>query len=85
LFAVNHGREAVEVFKIDVSGERPRFTWVGTVLAPNDGFIGAVAWIPGTDGIVVTSLEDPRDPEGSTSRVIRGCAYTLNATEPLSM
>jgi hypothetical protein len=30
--------------------------------------LDAVAWIPGTDGIVVTSLEDPRDPEGSAQR-----------------
>jgi len=73
LYAVNHGaREAVEVFRIDVSGKRPRFTWVGTVLAPADGFIDAVAWIPGTDGFVVTSLLDPRDPEGSAAKQMKG-------------
>lgn len=73
LYAVNHGvREAVEVFKIDVSGKRPRFTWVGTVLAPEDGFIDAVAWIPGTDGFVVTALLDPRDPEGSAQKQMKG-------------
>jgi len=73
LYAVNHGaREAVEVFKIDVSGKRPRFTWVGTVLAPADGFIDAVAWIPGTDGLVVTALLDPRDPEGSAKKQMKG-------------
>jgi len=73
LYAVNHGvREAVEVFKIDVSGKRPQFTWVGTILAPADGFIDAVAWIPGTDGFVVTSLLDPRDPEGSAKKQMAG-------------
>jgi len=73
LYAVNHGaREAVEVFKIDVSGRRPRFTWIGTVLAPADGFIDAVAWIPGTDGFVVTALLDPRDPEGSAKKQMTG-------------
>ncbi len=73
LYAVNHGvREAVEVFDIDVSGKRPHFTWVGTVLAPADGYIDAVAWVPGTDGFVVTALLDPRDPEGSTKKQMKG-------------
>ncbi|WP_455387845.1 hypothetical protein [Petrachloros mirabilis] len=73
LYAINHGvREAVEVFKIDVSGQRPRFTWVGSVLAPEDGFIDAVAWIPGTDGFVVTALLDPRDPHGSAAKQMKG-------------
>jgi hypothetical protein len=73
LYAVNHGvREAVEVFKIDVSGDRPRFTWVGSVVAPEDGFIDAVAWVPGTDGFVVTALVDPRDPEGSAQKQMKG-------------
>lgn len=73
LYAINHGvREAVEVFDIDVSSERPRFTWVGSVLAPADGFIDAVAWIPGTDGFVVTALMDPRDPHGSAAKQMKG-------------
>ena len=73
LYAVNHGaREAIEVFKIDAFSERSRVAWVGTVLAPKDGFIDAVAWIPGTDGFVVTSLLDPRDPEGSAKKQMKG-------------
>jgi len=73
LYVVNHGvREAIEVFKIEVSGKRPRFTWIGTVLAPKDGFIDAVAWVPGTDGFVVTALLDPRDPEGSAQKQMKG-------------
>jgi len=73
LYAVNHGtREAVEVFQIDVSGKRPRFTWVGTILSPADGFVDAVAWIPGTDGFVATALLDPRDPEGSAKKQMSG-------------
>jgi len=64
---VNHGgREAVEVFKIDAFRDQARAAWVGTVLAPKDGFIDAVAWIPGTDGFVVTALMDlPPDPEAA--------------------
>ena len=73
LYVVNHGaREAVEVFKIDTFSDKTRFAWVGTVLAPADGFIDAVAWIPGTDGFVVTSLLDPRDPEGSAKKQMKG-------------
>lgn len=72
-YAINHGvREAVEVFKIDVSGKRPRFTWVGTILAPADGFIDALAWIPGTDGFVITSLLDPRDPHAAAEKQMKG-------------
>lgn len=73
LYAVNHGsREAIEVFAVDVSGDRPSFTWVGCIDAPQDGFIDAVAWLPGTDGIVVTALLDPRDPEGSARKQFNG-------------
>ena len=73
LYAINHGvREAVEVFEIDIARDRPHFTWVGTVLAPEDGFIDSVAWLPRTDGLVVTSLMDPRDPEGSTQKQLKG-------------
>jgi hypothetical protein len=71
-YAVTHGREAIEVFDINFSGEHPSFTWTGTILAPCDGFIDAVAWIPGTDGIVVTSLLDPRDPEGEAKKQMKG-------------
>jgi len=73
LFAVNHGaREAVQVFEIDYSGDTPTFTWIGTVLSPEDGFVDAVAWIPGTDGFVATALLDPRDPEGDGKKQMAG-------------
>ena len=73
LYAVNHGaREAIEVFEIDLSGDRPHFTWIGCVAGPEDGFIDAVAWIPGTNGFLVTAMSDPRDPEGSMQKQLRG-------------
>jgi len=63
LYAVNHGgRESVEVFGVDLSGGRPRFTWVGCVIAPHGFWPGAVASLP-DGGIVVTSLWDPTDPD----------------------
>ena len=73
LYAINHGvRDAIEVFEVHLTGQRPHFTWVGSIRGPEDGFIDAVAWLPGTDGLVVTSLTDPRDPEGATQKAIKG-------------
>jgi DNA-binding beta-propeller fold protein YncE len=63
LYAVNHGgRESVEVFDVDLSGERPKFTWTGCVVAPPKFWPDAVASLP-DGGIVVTSLWDPTDPD----------------------
>lgn len=39
---------------------------------PADGLIGAVAWVRGTDGFVVTALLDPRDSEGSSVKQMKG-------------
>jgi DNA-binding beta-propeller fold protein YncE len=63
LYAVNHGgREAVEVFSVDLSQDMPRFTWTGCVAAPQGFWPDAVASLPG-GGIMVTSLWDPADPD----------------------
>ena len=61
LYAVNHGgREAVEVFTVDLSKARPVFTWTGCIVAPKGFWPDAVASLP-DGGIVVTSLWDPAD------------------------
>jgi DNA-binding beta-propeller fold protein YncE len=63
LYAVNHGgRESVEVFNVDLSGVRPRFTWTGCVVAPKGFWPDAVASVA-NGGIVVTSLWDPTDAD----------------------
>lgn len=63
LYAVNHGgRESVEVFAVDLSGVRPKFTWTGCVVAPKGFWPDAVASLP-DGGIVVTSLWDPTDAD----------------------
>ena len=63
LYAVNHGgRESVEVFKVDLSRDRPKFIWTGCIVAPKGFWPDAVASLPG-GGIMVTSLWDPTDPE----------------------
>lgn len=63
LYAVNHGgRESVEVFAVDLSGGKPKFTWTGCVVAPKGFWPDAVASLP-DGGIVVTSLWDPTDAD----------------------
>lgn len=63
LYAVNHGgRESVEVFNVDLSQSRPKFTWTGCVVAPHGFWPDAVASLP-DGGIVVTSLWDPTDAD----------------------
>ena len=63
LYAVNHGgREAVEVFDVDLTKPRPAFTWTGCIVAPKGFWPNAVASLP-DGGIVVTSLWDPADPD----------------------
>lgn len=63
LYAVNHGgREAIEVFTIDLTKLEPAFVWTGCVLAPQGFWPDAVASLP-DGGILVTSLWDPTDPD----------------------
>ena len=63
LYAVSHGgREAIEVFNVDLSKAKPAFTWTGCVVAPKGFWPDAVAALP-DGGIVVTSLWDPTDPD----------------------
>ena len=72
LYAVNHGgRQAVEVFDVDVSQDRPRFTWTGCVIAPQGFWPDGVASLP-DGGIVVTALTDPTDPDGSMDKLLHG-------------
>lgn len=66
LYAVNHGgREGIEVFDVDLSHGKPRFTWTGCVVAPAHFWPDAVASLP-DGGIVVTSLWDPTDADRMT-------------------
>jgi len=63
LYAVNHGgREAVEVFDVDLSKGKPGFTWTGCLVAPKGFWPDAVASLP-DGGLMVTSLWDPTDAD----------------------
>jgi DNA-binding beta-propeller fold protein YncE len=63
LLSVNHGREAVEVFKLDFSGIKPSIRWIGCVPMPSTVSLNSVAFLPG-DGFVATEFYNPKAPEG---------------------
>ena len=47
LLVVGHGaREAIEVFEVDTSDERPALTWVGCAVAPDDIGLNSVVALP---------------------------------------
>jgi hypothetical protein len=59
----NHGgRESVEIFSIDLQDNGPRWTWIGCVSMPAGTYPDAVAALP-NDGMVISSLWNPQDPE----------------------
>ncbi len=63
ILAVNHGREAVEVFKLNAAGTKPSIRWVGCVPMSKDISLNSVAFLPG-GGFVATKFYDPTAPEG---------------------
>ena len=70
---MNHGgREAIEVFKIDISREEPRFVWVGNVVVPKDGWPEAVCALSNSDRFLVTAMSDPTDPNAAFEAQVKG-------------
>ncbi len=63
LLAVNHGREAIEVFQVDATGTKPTISWKGCVLMDDHTYMNSVAFLPG-GGFVATKFYDPKAPEG---------------------
>jgi hypothetical protein len=73
LYACNHGgRESVEAFEIDISGQTPTFAWIGCVVCQKDFWPDAVAVLP--DGsLVVNSTGDPtEDPKEAVQKQSKG-------------
>jgi len=55
LYVVGHGeREAIEVFDVDASGDRPVLTWVGCVMTPDDQEANSVAVL--ADGSLLITI-----------------------------
>lgn len=63
LLAVNHGREAVEIFKLNAAGAKPTIRWVGCVPMGEGIYLNSVAFLP-KGGFVATKFYDPKAPEG---------------------
>ena len=63
VLSVNHGREAVEVFRIDAAGKKPAIRWVGCVPMAADVSLNSVAFLP-DGGFVATKFYDPKAPGG---------------------
>jgi sugar lactone lactonase YvrE len=66
VLAVNHGREAIEVFSLDSSGAKPEIRWVGCVPMDQNTYLNSVAFLPG-GGFVATKFFDPKAPGGFRS------------------
>jgi len=63
VLAVNHGREAIEVFKLNAIGEKPVIRWIGCVPMDETIYVNSVAFLPG-GGFVFTKFFDPKAPQG---------------------
>lgn len=63
LLAINHGREAIEVFRLNSVGTKLAIRWVGCVLMDEHTFANSVAFLP-EGGFVATKFYDPTAPEG---------------------
>ncbi len=66
LLAVNHGREAVEVFKINSAGVKPSISWIGCVPMNETISLNSVAFLP-AGGFIATKFYDPKAPDGFSS------------------
>lgn len=63
LYVVNHGgRDAVEIFGVDLGGESPALTWKGCLVPPKGAWPDDVAALP-DGGLLVSSLWNPDDPD----------------------
>ncbi len=63
VLAVNHGREAIEVFKVNAASVKPVIKWVGCVPMGENNSINSVAFLPG-NGFVATKYYDTKAPGG---------------------
>ncbi len=72
VLAVNHGgREAIEIFELDVNAETPQLTWVGCVPLPSTVMTNGVAPLD-DGGFVVTNMFDRSHPDGEKQMLSGG-------------
>ena len=71
LYVTSHGaREAVEVFEVDSSGEKPVIAWVGCVPMPEYASINSVAALK--DGGFITTRISSNAPDASDETIFAG-------------
>jgi hypothetical protein len=71
LYATSHGAmEAIQVFEIDATGEKPTIAWRGCVPLPADVWANSVT-ILDDGGFIATQFIDPTDPN-DVGRMLRG-------------
>jgi DNA-binding beta-propeller fold protein YncE len=63
VLAVNHGREAIEVFRLNTAGTKPAIRWIGCVPMSEGDYINSVALLP-DGGFVATKFYDTKAPGG---------------------
>jgi len=66
VLAVNHGREAIEVFRLNTAGTRPAIRWIGCVPMDQNTYVNSVAFLPDGD-FVATKFFDPKSTGGFAS------------------
>jgi hypothetical protein len=66
VLAVNHGREAIEVFRLNTAGTKPAIRWIGCVPMSEGTYINSVALLP-DGGFVATKFYDTKAPGGFNS------------------
>ena len=62
VLAVNHGREAIEVFRLNISNAMPAIRWIGCVPMDETFSVNSVAFLPG-NGFVFTKFYDTKAPQ----------------------
>jgi hypothetical protein len=70
VLAVNHGREAIEVFRLNTAGTKPAIRWIGCVPMSEGNYINSVAVLP-DGGFVATKFYDTKAP-GGFAAIFRG-------------
>lgn len=71
MYAINHKREAVEVFRIDSTTSTLGLVWVGCIPLPHNVYANGVAPLP-DGGIALTSMFDPTEPGNPFERMFSG-------------
>jgi hypothetical protein len=79
LFVVHHGnRESVEVFELDGAAGPPALTWVGCIVAPDQGVFNAVVALP-DGGVAATNVPRRTATAGGATASPAGGANELGA------